>query len=89
MIPIRSCIACRGREQWTTLLHLVLVEGSVHADPQHKRGGRGAWIHIECFDMAKHRKSFERAFRVKSELNLEKLEEFIRSRTERIPNKEY
>lgn len=82
MIPIRSCIACRAKEQWTTLLHVVLMEGAAIADPDHKLQGRGAWIHIGCFDMAKNRRSFERAFRVKSDLNLENVAEYIRSTTE-------
>jgi len=89
VIPIRSCIACRAREQWTNLLHVVLVAGAALADPEHRLPGRGAWIHIECFDMAKNRRSFERAFRVKTEVHLTNVEEYIRSRTERIPQKEY
>ena len=88
MIPIRSCIACRARGQWTTLLHVVLIDGAAVADPDHRLPGRGAWIHLGCFEMAKSRRSFERAFRVKTEVQLEKFEEYIRSRTERIPNKE-
>ena len=82
MIPIRSCIACRAQEQWTTLLHVVLIDGAAIADPDHKLPGRGAWLHSECFEMAKSRRSFERAFRVKSDLNLENVEEYIRSKTE-------
>ena len=64
-MPTRSCIACRKRESWEDLLHLVLIENRVTPDPDHKLPGRGAWLHrnsFDCFEMAKVRRSFLRAF---------------------------
>ena len=61
-MPTRSCIACRKRESWKELLHLVVIDGQVLPDPDHKLPGRGAWLHLGCFEMAKNRRAFVRAF---------------------------
>jgi uncharacterized protein len=61
-LPTRSCIACRRRESWEDLLHLVLIGDRVTPDPDHRLPGRGAWLHRNCFEMAKNRRAFIRAF---------------------------
>ena len=79
MVPMRSCIACRSREGSKELLHLVLVEGQVTPDPSHTLGGRGAWLHPKCFEVAKLRRSFNRAFKSGGDLHTEGLEAFLKS----------
>ncbi|MEI6406752.1 MAG: YlxR family protein [Actinomycetes bacterium] len=76
-VPIRSCIACRKRENWTDLLRVVKVDGQVLPDPLHHLPGRGAWLHRKCFDTAKQRSSFARAFRSDEPLSTEELAVFI------------
>jgi len=77
-IPIRSCIACRKRTDWHELLRVVLIEDQVTPDPDRKKSGRGAWLHRNCFDLAKERRSFQRAFRTDKPLRIEPLEIFIK-----------
>ena len=77
-IPIRSCIACRKATNWRELLRVVAIEGQVTPDPNRRKGGRGAWLHRECLDMAKQRRSFQRAFRTDENLSTEALEKFIK-----------
>jgi predicted RNA-binding protein YlxR (DUF448 family) len=77
-IPIRSCILCRKRENWTDLLRVVLNSDQVLADPKHRLNGRGAWLHRNCFSVAKKRGSFTRAFRVEHQINTEALEVFLK-----------
>ena len=76
-IPIRSCIACRKATNWRELLRVVAIEGQVTPDSNRRKGGRGAWLHRECLDMAKQRRSFQRAFRTDENLSTEALEKFI------------
>jgi len=78
MVPMRSCIACRSRESSKDLLHLVVNEGQVIPDPDHKLGGRGAWLHPKCFGIAQQRRSFSRAFKSAEDLSTEKLEAFLK-----------
>ncbi len=78
MEPIRSCIACRSQENWKELLHLVQRDGRVIPDPTHRLGGRGAWLHPKCFEVAKNRRSFNRAFKSDGDLSLHELEEYLR-----------
>jgi len=79
MISTRSCIACRSRESSTALLHLVMRAGEVLPDPLHMMGGRGAWLHPRrhCFDVARQRRSFGRAFKTSEELSTERLELYL------------
>jgi len=79
MVPMRSCIACRSRESSKELLHLVVVNGQVTPDPDHTRGGRGAWLHPNCFELAKLRRSFNRAFKSGEDLHTRDLEEFLKT----------
>lgn len=86
MAPVRSCIACRKREGWENLFHVVLVEGQALPDPHHTLQGRGAWIHLRCLEVAKSRKSFERALKVSGDLDLSLLEESVRAELEKSEN---
>ena len=76
-IPIRSCIACRKATNWRELLRVVMIEGLVIPDPAHNKGGRGAWLHLTCLEVAKNRRSFNRAFRTDLNLSFDELEKFI------------
>lgn len=75
---MRSCIACRSRESSDGLLHLVLVRDRVTPDPDHHLNGRGAWLHPRCFELAKQRRSFNRAFKSGGELLTDELEIFLK-----------
>ena len=77
MVPMRSCIACRSRESSKELLHLVLIEGQVTPDPGRSLGGRGAWLHPRCFEVAKVRRSFHRAFKSDMDLLTAELEIYL------------
>ena len=76
-IPIRSCIACRKRENYSELLRVVRVGNQVLPDEDRRKFGRGAWLHRKCFDLAKERRSFQRAFRTDESLSLDSLEKFL------------
>ena len=76
-IPIRSCIACRKRENYSELLRVVQVGNQVLPDEDRRKFGRGAWLHRNCFDLAKERRSFQRAFRRDESLSLDSLEKFL------------
>lgn len=61
---VRSCIECRKREDPTTLLRTVCIEGKILPDPQAIAPGRGAWVHTECVALAVERRRFGRAYRL-------------------------
>jgi len=77
MVLMRSCIACRSRESSKEFLHLVVIEGRVTPDPDRTLGGRGAWLHPNCFELAKQRRSFQRAFKSSEDLSTQELENFL------------
>lgn len=79
MVPMRSCIACRSRESSKGLIHLVLVLDRVTPDPDRSLNGRGAWLHPKCFELAKQRRSFNRAFKSGGDLLTHDLEIFLNS----------
>lgn len=76
-IPIRSCIACRKRENFSELLRVVRIGNQVLPDEDRRKFGRGAWLHRSCFDLAGERRSFQRAFRTGESLSTEPLEKFL------------
>ncbi|MEO9246744.1 YlxR family protein [Citricoccus nitrophenolicus] len=67
--PVRTCIGCRGKDDHTQLVRLVLdgVTGSRSVVPDWRRRmpGRGAWLHPDdaCLQAALKRGAFNRAFR--------------------------
>jgi uncharacterized protein len=87
MVPMRSCIACRSRESSKELLHLVVAQGQVIPDPGHMLNGRGAWLHPNCFELAKLRRSFNRAFKSGDDLHTQELEDFLN--TSSMNNQQY
>jgi len=76
--PIRSCIACRKKENWNDLLRLVLIDGQVIPDPDQNRPGRGGWMHRKCFDVAVQRRAFGRAFKSSDDVKVEALENYLK-----------
>ncbi|HEV2415464.1 MAG TPA: YlxR family protein [Candidatus Dormibacteraeota bacterium] len=62
--PVRTCIACRQETAKAELVRFVrTADGAVRPDPTGKAAGRGAYLHAspECFEIARKRKSLERA----------------------------
>jgi predicted RNA-binding protein YlxR (DUF448 family) len=76
-IPIRSCIACRKRENKTDLLRVVKEGTQVVADPEGRKVGRGGWLHRECLELAITRNSFERALKSDENLDLSELSKYL------------
>ena len=76
-IPIRSCIACRKRENKTDLLRVVKEGAHVVADPEGRKVGRGGWLHRECLELAITRRSFERALKSDVNLDLSELSKYL------------
>jgi len=76
-IPIRSCIACRKRENKKDLLRVIRVGAQVVADPENRKVGRGGWLHRECLEMAITRRSFERALKSDENLDLAPLVKYL------------
>lgn len=76
-LPIRSCIACRKRENQIDLLRIVKSGRQALPDPTRRMSGRGAWLHPRCLEMAINRKAFERALKSDEILDLAALKEFI------------
>ncbi|MEU4360561.1 YlxR family protein [Promicromonospora sp. NPDC023987] len=82
MGPVRTCVGCRGRDQRSALLRLVLddsmhddaVAGARHIviDVRACLPGRGAWVHPEprCLELAERRRAVPRALRVDGPLDL-------------------
>jgi uncharacterized protein len=77
-IPQRSCIACRGVENWTDLIRTVLVDNAIKVDQFHKLPGRGAWLHTSCYEIAIERKAFYRAFDFEGQLNLQEVSDYLK-----------
>lgn len=75
-VPHRTCIGCRKVSSQLFLLRFVRQDmGSlarVLPDTQRRLGGRGAWLHQEfkCYKNATDRNAFNRALRVKAQLDL-------------------
>lgn len=77
-IPQRSCIACRGVENWTELFRTVLVDNVIKVDQDHQLPGRGAWLHTRCYEIAIERKAFYRAFNFVGQLNLQEVSDYLK-----------
>ena len=81
MGPVRTCVGCRGRDQRSALLRLVLdsMNDDEVAQPQRVvvdvracLPGRGAWVHPEprCLELAERRRAVPRALRADGPLDL-------------------
>nr|WP_245605902.1 YlxR family protein [Promicromonospora kroppenstedtii] len=80
--PVRTCVGCRGRDQRSALLRLVLDSAMHDADVAEPRRivvdvraclpGRGAWVHPEpqCLELAERRRAVPRALRTDGPLDL-------------------
>ena len=77
-IPQRSCIACRGRENWTDLIRTVLVDNLIRVDEDHRMQGRGAWLHRSCYLIAIERRAFNRAFNTETQLNTQAVADYLK-----------
>ncbi|MCB0337247.1 MAG: YlxR family protein [Bdellovibrionales bacterium] len=47
---VRTCVACRQRDQKTKLLRFVSGEEMLEFDEQQVRDGRGVYVHPACWD---------------------------------------
>lgn len=69
-IPMRKCTACQELRPKRELLRIVRTpEKIIEIDLKGKKSGRGAYIcyQTECLQLAKKRKSLEKALDVKIE----------------------
>jgi predicted RNA-binding protein YlxR (DUF448 family) len=65
-IPMRKCVACQEMMNKKSLIRIVRTpEGEVRIDPTGKKSGRGAYLctKVECFQLAKKKKSLDRALK--------------------------
>ena len=82
--PVRTCVGCRRRAPQGDLLRVVCVEGRLVPDPERRRPGRGAYVHLsrECVTAAIARKAFGRALRAGGGLDPRDLELAVEQLTE-------
>lgn len=71
MEPIRTCVGCRQRDSVGQLIKVVIENKQFSLDPERKLPGRGAWVHLNCFDLALKRKGLQRALGDAETANLE------------------
>ena len=62
MIPQRTCIGCRRRDDPDRMLRLVRVGDLIVDGTRPRRAGRGAYLHRPCLDLAVQRRALRRAF---------------------------
>ncbi len=80
---VRTCIGCRERADATTLVRIVVIQGTspvvVAPDPRRTMPGRGAHVHPDprCLELARRRKAFGRALRTEGPLDLDRVTEFV------------
>lgn len=62
-VPVRTCVGCRSAVPQDTLVRCVLSADG-EAVISRTAAGRGAWVcSIECIDVARRKRAFERAWR--------------------------
>jgi predicted RNA-binding protein YlxR (DUF448 family) len=86
-IPMRKCVACQEMMNKKSLIRIVRTpEGDVGIDPTSKKSGRGAYLctKVECFQLAKKKKSLDRALKqaVSNDLYNQLEEDFIKVQPE-------
>jgi len=74
---VRTCVGCRARVPAEGLLRVVVDDGVLIPDPTATRRGRGAWLHLDCWEAAERRKAFRRALRVEVAPDTRVLREFV------------
>lgn len=64
-VPMRRCIGCMESKPKGELIRVAFYEGKISLDETGRARGRGAYLcrNPECFDKAKKRRAFNRAFR--------------------------
>lgn len=64
-MPVRTCIGCRSRADWFSLVRVVAKNSRLVVDLSAAQPGRGAWIHlsVDCIDRAVRRRAFGRALK--------------------------
>ncbi|HRA03752.1 MAG TPA: YlxR family protein [Arachnia sp.] len=62
MIPQRTCIGCRRRDDQDQLMRLVRVGQLIVDGSRPRLAGRGAYLHPACLDLAVQRRALRRAF---------------------------
>lgn len=82
--PVRTCVGCRRRAPQGDLLRVVCEESRLMPDPERRRPGRGAYVHLtqECVTAAIARKAFGRALRIGGGLDPSDLERALEQLTE-------
>ena len=77
--PLRSCVGCKARAAKSSLLRLVAAGDGIVPDPQARRPGRGAYLHLslECFELAQRRRAFPRALRAPGSLSTATLASYL------------
>jgi predicted RNA-binding protein YlxR (DUF448 family) len=71
--PVRTCVGCRGEAGQAALLRVVRrPDGGIAIDRTGHAEGRGAYVHSdrECINLARKRKSLERALKGSIEAEL-------------------
>lgn len=68
----RMCVACRARENKANFYKFVKVDNNIVLDTEHKLDGRSAYLckNSACIEVARKRKSLERAFSCKIEMQI-------------------
>ena len=91
--PVRTCIGCRGADSRSALLRVVLGPGAdgilvVLPDPEHRRPGRGAWLHPvrSCLDLAVRRRAFGRALRSSTPPDHTAVDDWVRAHEQEQPS---
>ena len=56
-----------------------MAQDRVTPDPDLLLNGRGAWLHPNCFEVARQRRSFNRAFKSGEELLTHDLEIYLKT----------
>lgn len=75
----RSCIACRKLDIRTALIRTVLIGNQLKVDLNHRMGGRGAWLHAICYQMATERGSFNHTFKFEGEIKYQELADYLKN----------
>lgn len=82
-IPMRMCTGCMQMFDKRELVRVVKSpDGEVSLDLTGKKSGRGAYVckNIDCFNKARKKRAFERAFNIQiSDSVYEKMEEEIKN----------